>query len=74
MAKVFKLDTAGGEEILKQFPGLLAALKSAAEGFAKDSGGTVTQSESDRARFEVSVPAHEQAIDGKLTKALGKHA
>lgn len=58
--------------ILKNDPGLIAALKAEAEALAKDSGGEVVQDETDRARFAVIVGAHEQAINGKLTKAVGR--
>jgi hypothetical protein len=72
MAKGVKLNYAAIGKILKSEPGLIAALKAEAEAMASDSGGEVEQYETDRAAFQVSVPAHEQAINGKLTKALGR--
>ena len=59
-------------DILRNDPGLIAALREEAEALAVDSGGQVYQQETDRARFVVAVRDHEQAIDGKLTKAVGK--
>lgn len=67
----FKRDAKVIADILKHDPGLQAALKAEAEALAKDSGGVVEQRETDRAQFVV-VPAHEQAIHGSLTKAVGK--
>ncbi len=68
----FKRDAKVIGQILKTDPGLLAALKAEAETLAKDSGGTVDQDETDRAVFRVTVRAEDQAINGSLTKAVGK--
>lgn len=68
----FKRDYKVVSQILRSDPGLLAALKAAAEEIAKDAGGEVVEYETDRAVFGVQVEAHEQAINGSLTKAVGK--
>lgn len=68
----FKRDRKAIGDILKHDPGLIAALQAEAEALAKDAGGEVVQDETDRARFAVVVGAHEQAINGKLTKAVGR--
>lgn len=68
----FKRDAKVISAILKSDPGLLARLKAEAESLAKDSGGEIEQYQTDRAVFGVKVPAHEQAINGALTKAVGK--
>lgn len=67
----FKRDSKVIAQILKHDPGLLAALRAAAEGIAKDAGGEVVEYVTDRAVFGVKVPAHEQAIHGSVTKAVG---
>lgn len=68
----FKRDAKVVSDILRNDPGLQAALKAEAEALAKDSGGTVEQDETDRAVFRVIVRAEDQAINGSLTKAVGK--
>lgn len=57
--------------ILHNDPALKAAVKAVADGIAEDAGGEVVEYDTDRYVAGVKVPAHAQAKDGVLTKAVG---
>lgn len=67
----FNRDAKAISNILHNDPGLKAALKALAEDLAKDAGGEVVEYDTDRYVAGVKVPAHAQATDGVLTKAVG---
>lgn len=58
--------------ILKEDPGIGAALDAVADPVADRSGGTVTTGKTDRQTRVIHVPAEDQAVDGAVTKALGE--
>jgi hypothetical protein len=66
----FELNVEGGAEVLKQ----MAAphIKALAQAIAATAGedAKVNEYTTDRAHADVSVPAHQQAKDGVLTRAL----
>lgn len=68
----YNRDAKAISNILKNDPGLKAALRAEAEALAKDSGGEVIEYETDRAVFAVQVHDYDQARDGVLTKAVGR--
>ena len=70
-ASNFKLNRAGGAEVLKQLAA--GAVNAVAAQVAAQAGPDAELSEytTDRAVASVSVPAEQQAVDGVLTKAAG---
>ncbi|MGZ9830206.1 hypothetical protein ACXYTP_25160 [Tsukamurella ocularis] len=65
----FKLDTKGGEEVLKQLAA--STINTLAQQVAAQAGpdADVQPYTTDRAAAAVSVPADQQAVDGVLTRA-----
>lgn len=65
----FRLDRKGGAEVLKQLaaPHINALARQVAAGAGKDA--EVDEYTTDRAAAAVSVPAHQQAKNGALTRA-----
>jgi hypothetical protein len=67
--KTFKLDVAGGAEVLKVLVADEIAALTAQIGAVAGEDATVKMSVTDRARGTVTVPAELQAKDGVLTRA-----
>lgn len=58
-------------DILKNDPGVQAAILAAAQSIAQETGGTLDVFTTDRYVVSVNVPGERQARDGVLTKAVG---
>lgn len=71
MVDIFKLSTKGGAEVLKQLAveQINDLARQVATNVGEDIDVEVEPYSTDRAAASVSVPAHEQAKDGVLTRA-----
>lgn len=68
----FKGNRAVIGRILREDPGVAAALDAVADPVAGRSGGTVRKYVTDRQVVSVEVDAEAQAVDGAATRALGE--
>jgi hypothetical protein len=59
-------------QILREDPGVAEALDAIAGPVASESGGEIRKYTTDRQVVSISVPAEDQAVDGTVTRALGR--